>query len=106
MSIEDLQDAGVLLPEEEWGDRALDSTMSRAGAILTGTLAVAAGAGMYLGGGGALTWISASVFLADLLAFTVLAWRAVNLQNRRHPARPAPPAGGEGGAVEGEPGEA
>lgn len=103
MSIDDLQDAGVLLPEEEWGERALDSTMNRVGAVLTGAVGVAAGAGMYLGGGGTLTWISASVFLFDLLAFTALAWRAVNVQNRRYPDRPAPPAGGAGGTPAEEP---
>lgn len=83
MSLGDLQKAGVLLPEEEWGERSLDSTMSRAGTLAAGALGILSAAGMYLGGGGTWTWIAAGVFVIDLLGFTLLAWRAVNAQNRR-----------------------
>lgn len=88
MSIEDLQDAGVLLPERAWGKRALDSTMSRLGTVVAGIVAVAACFGMYAGGGRGATWISAGVFLADLFAFTLLAWRAVDAQGRRRTRAP------------------
>ena len=92
MSLEDLQEAGVLLPEEEWGERALESTASRAGYAVTGIVAIACGALMFTGDGGTTTWIAAGAFLLDLLAFTWLSWRAVDRQKRRR--RPAP--GGPG----------
>lgn len=97
MSLEDLQEAGVLLPEEEWGERALDSTMSRVGILATGAVAGLATVGMYLGGGGGWTWISAGIFLVDLFGFTALAWRAVNVQNRRRAETPSPKRKGEPG---------
>lgn len=90
MSLDDLRDAGVLLPEEEWGERPLETTMSRSGTIACGVVAVGAGAAMYLGGGGAATLIGAGIFLLDLFAFTWLSLRAVEDQTRRHP--PAAPS--------------
>lgn len=83
MSLEDLQEAGVLLPEEEWGERTLDSTASRAGYAVAGAVAVACGVLMFTGGGGTTTWIAAGAFLLDLLAFTWLSWRAVDAQRER-----------------------
>jgi len=83
MSLEDLQEAGVLLPEDEWGERKLDSTASRAGYLLAGAVAIICGMLMLTGNGTATTWIAAGVFLLDLLAFTWLSWRAVDVQRTR-----------------------
>lgn len=90
MSLEDLQEAGVLLPEEEWGERTLESTASRPGYVVMGIVAVACGALMFTGDGGTTTWLAAVVFLLDLLAFTWLSWRAVDRQKRRRSASLGP----------------
>lgn len=89
MSLEDLEEAGALLPEEQWGEHSLETTASRPGMILTAVVSVAAGAGMYLGGGGALTWISGGVFIVDLMIFTWLSMRAVDAQSRRRSGKGA-----------------
>lgn len=85
MTLEHLEEVGALLPEEEWGEHDLETTASRPGMIVTGLVSVAAGAGMYLGGGSALTWICAGAFIVDLAVFTWLSMRAVDAQNRRRP---------------------
>ncbi|MDX1622701.1 MAG: hypothetical protein R3199_01815 [Gemmatimonadota bacterium] len=91
MTLEDLQSAGVVLPEEEWGERELTTTVSKPGTIATAAVAVATGLMMYLGGGEALTWIGGGLFLVDLLAFTWLVIRAVDLQAERYPHRAPEP---------------
>lgn len=83
MTLEDLEEAGALLPEEEWGKHSLETTANRPGLVLTGLVSVLAGVGMYLGGGNTLTWIGAGVFIIDLTVFTWLSMRAVDAQNRR-----------------------
>lgn len=83
MSLEDLQEAGVLLPEEKWGTRRLDSTLSATGLVTTGIVAVASAVGMFLGAGGPVTWISGALFLVDQAFFTWLALRAVEVENER-----------------------
>ena len=77
MSLEDLQKAGILLPEEEWGEHSLETTANKPAMIAVGVVAVVAAVLMYLGGGRSLTWIAVVGFLADLAAFTWLSWRAV-----------------------------
>lgn len=95
MTLEDLQEAGALLPEEEWGEHSLETTANRSGLILTGIVAVAATGAMYLGGGNAWTWAGGAVFILDLMAFTWLSLRAVDAQNRRRASRRASEAASE-----------
>lgn len=83
MSQEDLRDHGVLLPEEEWGERSLETTVRRVPAVLAFLLAVAGLAATYLGDGGTLTWAGVGLFFAAFGALTWLADRAVLAQRRR-----------------------
>lgn len=83
MSLDELKDQGVLLPEQEWGTHALRPTVSRWG--LLAALLVAAGALVlaYLGDGGGWTWAGVALFLAAFFAATVLCDRAVERQRER-----------------------
>lgn len=83
MTIEDLREHGVLLPEEEWGSHRLETTVPEwplaAGFVAAVVLWVLA----YLGAGGWLTWVSVVGFLVLLFVITWLCDRAVLAQRRR-----------------------
>lgn len=83
MTLEDLREQGVLLPEEEWGEHQLVTTAPSA--ALGFAFLTAAGACLLalLGDGGLLTWIGMGIFVAALLAITVICDRAVARQRRR-----------------------
>lgn len=83
MTIEDLREHGVLLPEDEWGAHRLEST-TRDGALLA-LFAVAAASLVlaYLGDGGTWTWVGTVAFLVCLLAITWMCDRAVRRQRER-----------------------
>lgn len=83
MTIEDLREHGVLLPEEEWGEHALETTASELPLLLSFVVAAAAVVVAYVGDGGALTWVGTGVFLASLYAITWMCDRAVLRQRRR-----------------------
>lgn len=83
MTIEDLRDQGVLLPEEEWGEHRLETTVPEwplAGAFLVAGASLVAA---YLGDGGSLTWGAVVVFLAMIYLITWLVDRAVLRQRER-----------------------
>lgn len=83
MTIDDLRDQGVLLPEEEWGKHSLKTTVPRlplAAALLVATLGCLL---MFLGNGGLLTWVGVAVFIITLYAVTWMLDRAVAQQRER-----------------------
>lgn len=110
MTIEDLREHGVLLPEEEWGKADLETTARETPLLLTFLVAGGALVAAYLGDGGALTWIGTGVFLVCLCAITWMCDRAVLRQRRRVAdrrgakggGRERPETGAEGAAAEGE----
>ena len=83
MTLEDLRDHGVLLPEEEWGEHELETTVPEW--PLLGAFLAAAGLWVlaYLGGGGALTAFAVAGFLVLLFAITWICDRAVSRQRER-----------------------
>ena len=87
MSLEDLQDQGVLLPEERWGEHDLETTAPRWWLLAVFLTAVAGLAATYLGDGGGWTWIGIVTFLAALYAATILCDRAVERQRERMEGR-------------------
>lgn len=94
MTIEDLREQGVLLPEEEWGVHELETTTPEMplGGAFAG--AVAFLAMIYVGNGGLLTWIGTGLFLATLYGITWICDRAVLEQRKkfRRERREADPA--------------
>ena len=83
MSYEELEERGIFLPEEHWGESELHRPSSPWLFAGLGAVAGAACLGMVVGGGGALTWLGAGVFLLTLWAFTGIATRAIDRQNQR-----------------------
>lgn len=83
MTLEDLREHGVLLPEEEWGSHRLETTVPEwplAGAFVVAAASLVAA---YLGDGRAPTWVAVVVFLAAIYLVTWLVDRAVTRQRER-----------------------
>lgn len=83
MSLQDLKDHGVLLPEGEWGEHSLETTVPQGALLLAFAVAVAALVAVFLGNGGTWTWIGLGVFLCTIYVITVVCDRAVVGQRRR-----------------------
>ena len=83
MSIDDLREQGVLLPEEEWGEHELRTTVHVVPLAAGFMVAVASLVVIYVGDGGMLTWVGSGVFLVALYAVTWMCDRAVLRQRER-----------------------
>ena len=83
MTIEDLREQGVLLPEEEWGTHPLETTVREIPLLAAFVLAVAAQVAAYAGNGSLLTWGGVAVFLGCLAAITWMCDRAILRQRER-----------------------
>lgn len=96
MAIEDLRDQGVLLPEDEWGEHRLRTTI-RQGPLLVAILVAIGGlVGTYLGDGGGLTWGGVGAFFVGFFGVIGLCDRAIRRQRRRV-RRERDDVGAEGG---------
>ena len=82
MSKEDLENMGVLLPEDEWGKHSLATTVNKPLLIAIGVMTMLSAFLMYWGNGDSLTWVGVALFLTMLSGFTVLSIRAVQKQVR------------------------
>ncbi len=83
MAIEELEEAGVLLPEDEWGKHRLKTTVRQGPFLVVALIAVASWIGAYAGGGGWLTWVSITVFLVTFFVVIWMCDRAVSRQRER-----------------------
>ena len=82
MSKEDLENMGVLLPEDQWGKHALSTTVNKPLLIAIGLTTMISVFLMYWGNGNFLTWLGVAVFLTMLCGFTLLSISAVEKQHR------------------------
>lgn len=80
MTIDDLREHGVLLPEEEWGTHELETTVPEWPLLAAFVAAAVAWVLAFLGDGGLLTWIAVAAFLVLLYAVTWTCDRAVTRQ--------------------------
>lgn len=83
MSLQDLKDHGVLLPEEEWGTHSLETTVPQVPLLAAFAMAVAALVAVFRGDGRTWTWIGVGGFLVALYTITLICDRAVAKQRRR-----------------------
>lgn len=83
MSLEDLRDQGVLLPEDEWGAHALETTVNQFPLLLIFLLAAGSLIVAYFGNGNAFTWIGVISFFAAFFGMVWLCDRAVRRQRKR-----------------------
>jgi hypothetical protein len=83
MSKEDLENMGVLLPEEQWGKHALTTTVNKPLLIVIGVITMISVVLMYWGNGSFWTWLGVMLFLMMLSGFTLLSIRAIEKQRRK-----------------------
>jgi membrane protein implicated in regulation of membrane protease activity len=83
MSMEDLREHGVLLPEREWGEHRLETTVAQGPLLAAFLVAVLAVVAIYLGAGGTWTWIGLVVFLVAIFTVVWICDRAIVRQRER-----------------------
>lgn len=83
MTIEDLREHGVLLPEDEWGQHELETTVPEWPLLLAFVAAAVAWVLAFLGNGALLTWVAVGAFLVLLYAITWMCDRAVTRQREK-----------------------
>lgn len=83
MSIDDLKEQHVLLPEEEWGIHELKTTVRQLPAILLFICCTAALVMTYFGAGNRSTWIGILLFFCSFFAIIILCDRAIIKQKER-----------------------
>ncbi len=88
MALEDLEQAGVLLPREQWGKHPLHTTMNKPWLIGLGMLAMFSSVLMYWGDGHFSTWIGVGLFFMVLFGFTRLSLQAIKKQSPTSKSRP------------------
>lgn len=80
MSLKDLQDHGILLPQEEWGVHDLHTSVNKPLLILSLLFGLAAVVMMYVGGGRPLTFVGMVMFIVFMGWITQISLKAINVQ--------------------------
>ena len=81
MSMKDLEEMGILLPENKWGQSDLHTTVDKIQLGASGLLALGAVILGYMGNGGLLTWVGVGMFFIFVAWFTRISLKAVEVQN-------------------------
>ena len=77
MSLDELEQAGILLPREKWGTHDIHTNVAKIPLLILGALAPVAAALMYVGNGTGLTWAGLGLFFVLMAAFTWLSLRGI-----------------------------
>ncbi|MFW5868486.1 MAG: hypothetical protein ACOCX2_11755 [Armatimonadota bacterium] len=80
MSLKDLQEHGILLPEEEWGVHDLHTSVNKPLLIVALLFGVAAVVMMYFGGGQTPTFVGMVMFIAFMGWITQISLKAIDVQ--------------------------
>ncbi|MGD8428547.1 MAG: hypothetical protein PVH63_13050 [Balneolaceae bacterium] len=83
MSLEDLKEQNILLPEEEWGTHKLETTISEIPLVILFLCSAAGWVTAYLGNGSWVTWLGIVTFFLTFFGIIVLCDRAVTKQRKR-----------------------
>lgn len=83
MSIEDLKEQHILLPEKEWGIHKLRTTVLKVPFSLLILSSIAGLVFTYVGGGRFWTWIGITVFFVSFFGIILLCDRAIIQQKAR-----------------------
>ena len=83
MALEELEEAGVLLPQEEWGEHRLDTTVRQGPFLVVSMVAIASWILAFLGDGNWLTWVGTTIFLVTFFIIIWMCDRAVARQRVR-----------------------
>ncbi|MFW6437861.1 MAG: hypothetical protein ACOCZ7_02500 [Armatimonadota bacterium] len=102
MSLKDLQDHGILLPQEEWGVHDLHTSVNKPLLIVSLLFGLAAVVMMYLGGGQAFTFVGMVMFIVFMGWITQISLKAIDVQAAQF-AEERQEADMEGDPLPGEP---
>jgi steroid 5-alpha reductase family enzyme len=80
MSLKDLHDHGILLPEEEWGVHDLHTSVNKPELIASMLFGLISVAIMYFGGGETLTFVGMVMFILFMGWITRLSVKAIEVQ--------------------------
>lgn len=83
MSIEDLKEQNILLPEKEWGIHKLKTTVQQIPALFLFVSCLVALSMTYFGGGNEWTWIGIILFFVSFFGIILLCDRAIVKQKER-----------------------
>jgi|GEM_PF-1813670 len=83
MSIEDLEQHGVLLPKKEWGKHELKTTTSEIPMLLIFLCSVAGCIITWMGNGNSWTWVGICLFFVAFAFVIVLCDKAIQRQRER-----------------------
>lgn len=83
MSIEDLNEQHILLPEKEWGQHRLKTTTAQIPLLLLFLCSVAGCALAYRGNGELWTWSGIILFFISFFGIVILCDRAIIKQRQR-----------------------
>lgn len=83
MSYEDLKQHDIFLPESEWGELDLSTSVSLPALIATLVTGAAGCVLMVVGDGSLLTWIGAALFIVFMFAFALVSNAGIERQDRR-----------------------
>lgn len=81
MSFEELKEHDIFLPEKNWGELDLSSSVNQPLLLSTLILGVVSCAMMVIGAGSTLTWIGTGLFFVFLIGFTLVSNAGIDHQN-------------------------
>lgn len=80
MSLKDLQEHGILLPQEEWGVHDLHTSVNKPRLVASFLFGIIAVGLMYFGGGETLTFVGMVMFILFMGWITRISLKAVEVQ--------------------------
>lgn len=80
MSLKDLRDFGILLPEDEWGVHDLHTSVNKAELVASMVFGLASVALMFIGGGRTLTFVGGLMFFVFMGWITHISLKAIEVQ--------------------------
>lgn len=83
MSIEDLKEQNILIPEDEWGSYSLKTTVSQIPVLILFLICFSSCFAAFLGNGNYWTWIGIIAFFVSFFGIVILCDRAIQTQRER-----------------------
>lgn len=80
MSFKQLKEAGLILPEDEWGKLKFQKPHYSFAILVIFILSFASCVVMYIGNGSLITWLGLFAFIISLALFTFFSIKSINLQ--------------------------
>ena len=81
MSIRDLKEMGILLPEEKWGQFDLTTSLNKPRLFTALVLGLVSAIAIYVGKGEALTWVGVGLYFVFVFWLTRIFLKGVAVQN-------------------------